>query len=380
MLFAFLEVQKYGMKSFLIAMGVMLNMKKIFYLFVSIIIFSCTTKNNKIFNGEIFIIDNKPDIDTLYGEQIKFDGLYTGFMAAYDSVIVFSSDQYINTLNCVSLAFNVKTGKQISSLIKIGGGPDEYTMVTTTTHQFYTGKDMGMWFYDYFIKKICILVNIKDNTVTENIDVSWLKNDRKEPSSRFFILNDSLFLAFNMDEPAYTHENIALPPMWSLYNYKTKEKLKQYNVFNEFKYLYSYSGLSSEDQLKPDNTKFVIPMMYLPQINIVDIQTGRIKGYVFKDNLPDYTDITTKQQNERKTYYFRACVDNDFIYAAKQEENDIVIDIFDWSGNYLRRLILDKRMEMFIALDPVNKYLYIPVIGEDEEEIYRYDVSYLYKQ
>jgi hypothetical protein len=310
-------------------------MKKNFCIFVSIVMFSCTTENNKIFNGEIFIIDNKPDIDTLYGEQIKLDGLYTGFMAAYDSVIVFSSDKYPNTLNCESLAFNLKTGEQISSLIKVGGGPCEYTMATTA-HQYYTGKDMRMWFYDYFIKKVCILVNIKDNIVTDSIDISWLKNERKEPSSRFFILNDSLFLSFNMEEPAYTRDNIALPPVWSLYNYKTKEKLKQYNVFNEFRYLYSYFGLSSEDQLKPDNTKLVMPMSYLPQINIVDIRTGGIKGYVFKDNLPDYTVITTKQQDERKTYYFRACVDNDFIYAAKQEENDIVIDVFDWSGNYLK--------------------------------------------
>jgi hypothetical protein len=59
-----------------------------------------------------------------------------------------------------------------------------------------------MWFYDCFIKKVCLLVNIKDNTVTDSIDISWLKPERKEPSSRFFILNDSLFLAF-MDEPVY---------------------------------------------------------------------------------------------------------------------------------------------------------------------------------
>jgi hypothetical protein len=37
-------------------------------------------------------------------------------------------------------------------------------------------------------------------------------------------------------------------------------------------------------------------------------------------------------------------------------------------------------MEEFITLDPVNKYLYITTTGEDEEEIYRYDVSYLYRK
>jgi hypothetical protein len=353
-----------------------------FYLSVlALLVLSCSEEGEmkKIFNGEVVIIDNKPDIDTLYGERVKLDGIYAGFMAAYDSIIVFSSHQYETALGCLSLVFNLKTGDQISSLIKVGEGPGEYTM-GTTTHQFHIDNDaMKIWYYDYFIKKICILVNINDNTVSDSIDFSWLKPDRKEPSSRFFILNDSLFLAFNMEEPASNqdNENVALPQVWSLYNYKTKEKIRQYDVFNDFIYFDSYFGLASEDQLKPDNTKLVIPMMYLPQINIVDIQTGEIKGYVFKGNLPDYASI--KHHYEEQRYFFRTCVDNDFIYAAKYEENNVFIDVFDWNGNYLKQLVLDKHMVEFITLDPVHKYLYIPVIGEDEEEIYRYDVSYLYE-
>jgi hypothetical protein len=229
------------------------------------------------------------------------------------------------------------------------------------------------------VKKKCILVGIKCNTITDSIDLSWLNTERNEPSSRFFILNDSLFLAFNMEERVYTRDNVALPPVWSLYNYKTREKLKQYDVFNEFRYLETFFGLSSEDQLKPDNTKFVIPMWYTRQINIVDVQTGEIKGYTFKDNPPNYIDIRTKRKSELKKYYVRACVDNDFIYTSINEENKTFIDVFDWNGNYLRRLSLDREMDTFMTLDPVNKYLYIQIIGDVEEEIYRYDVSYLYK-
>jgi hypothetical protein len=38
-------------------------------------------------------------------------------------------------------------------------------------------------------------------------------------------------------------------------------------------------------------------------------------------------------------------------------------------------------MVLFLSmgLDPVNKCLYIDTLSEDDEEIYRYDVSYLYK-
>jgi hypothetical protein len=340
-------------------------------------IFSCD-ENKKVFNGEIFIIKNKPDIDILYGEQIKLEGLFAGFFTVHDSLIVFSSEKYRTNLNCLSLVFNLKTGAQISSLVKVGKGPGEYTMATTT-RQFHIDKEIKMWFYDYFVKKICFLVDVTNNTVSDSVDISWLKNDRKEPSSRFFFLNDSLFLAFNMEEPEYTHENIALPPVWSLYNYKTGEKLRQYDVFNRFRYKESYCGLSSEDQLKPDNTKFVMPIWYFRQIGIVNIQTGEIKGYAFCENFPKYMELE-KMEMSNKRYYFRACVDDDFIYAAIKEGDNVLIDIFDWNGNYLKRLNLDKNMDEFMALDTKNKYLYILAIGEKEEEIYRYDVSYLYKQ
>jgi hypothetical protein len=353
--------------------------RQIFYLFFLItIIFSCTTKNNKIFNGEIFIIDNKPDTDILYGEQIKLDGLYAGFMSVYDSVIVFKTDQYIRALNCIALAFNIKTGKQINSLVKAGRGPDEYAAATTTLQFFIDNNGLKMWFYDYDVKKTCILIDINSNTIVDCIDISWLKPERKEPCSRFFILNDSLFLALNMEEPAYNSEYRVLPHIWSLYNYRTGEKLRQYDAFNESVFLEEFFGFNSEDQLKPDHTKFVMPMEFFRQINIVDIQTGEIKGYMFKDS-PDYSIVAKKRADEFKTYYTRACVDNDFIYATIKEKDNTVIDVFDWNGNYLKRLSLDKEMNTFITLDPVNKYLYIPVIGEDEEEIYRYDVSYLYK-
>jgi hypothetical protein len=354
-------------------------MKKTFFLFLlSCAIFSCTDENKKVFNGEVFIIKNKPDTDTLRGEQIKLDGLFAGFFAVYDSLIVFSSEQYRTTLNCLSLAFNLKTGKQISSLVKVGKGSGEYTMATTT-RQFHIDKEIRMWFYDYFVKKICFLVDVTNNTVSDSVDISWLKNDRKEPSRRVWFLNDSLFLVFNMEEPEYTHEKIALPPVWSLYNYKTGEKLRQYDVFNRFRYEASYFSLTSEDQLKPDNTKLIMPMWYCRQINIVNMQTGEIRGYSFETGFPDYT-VMEKQELESKRYYFRACVDDDFIYAAIKERDNVVIDIFDWNGNYLKRLILDKNMDEFMALDTVNKYLYILAVGDEEEEIYRYDVSYLYKR
>jgi hypothetical protein len=73
-------------------------------------------KNDRIFNGRVFIIDNRPETDILYGERVKLDGLYTGFMAAYDSVIAGQThkniafaiqNQYRNIKGFNSHAFNL---------------------------------------------------------------------------------------------------------------------------------------------------------------------------------------------------------------------------------------------------------------------------------
>ena len=87
-------------------------------------------------------------------------------------------------------------------------------------------------------------------------------------------------------------------------------------------------------------------------------------------------------------------VDNDFIYGVLNERKYKLIDdeyqlvggndkttlyVFDWNGNFKKELILDKGMES-IALDPVNKHLYVLTDGAEDEEVYRYDVKYLYEK
>ncbi|MDR2423822.1 MAG: hypothetical protein LBD59_03755, partial [Prevotellaceae bacterium] len=58
------------------------------------IIFSCED-DTKIFNGNEIIVEVQ-DIDTLYGQEIKLDGVYTGCISACDSVLLFTSYKYPN--------------------------------------------------------------------------------------------------------------------------------------------------------------------------------------------------------------------------------------------------------------------------------------------
>ncbi|MDR2287277.1 MAG: hypothetical protein LBE04_07370 [Prevotellaceae bacterium] len=45
--------------------------------------------------------------------------------------------------------------------------------------------------------------------------------------------------------------------------------------------------LYSMDKMKPDKTKIAMGLRYLRQINIMDIETGKVTGYRVKDT-PDF--------------------------------------------------------------------------------------------
>jgi hypothetical protein len=339
--------------------------------------FSCQGKNETIFKGEVFIVENKSNTDVLYGQQIKFNEIYTGHISVYDSLIVFSSKKYGDHYSSV---FNLKTGERINLLIKLGQGDNEYNGIHCES-EFQADTAISLWYYDGFHKKHGILVDLKNNLIQNCIDFSGLPDDEKM-LTRFFILNDSLLLAWHQEEELFEYDNMVSPALWSLFNYKTNEKLMQYDVFNNFRYHNMSFCLGSHDIIKPDHTKLVMTMSYLRQINIVDITTGVIKGFRVKGS-PDFAYVTNSSYKDLTEYYIRSCADDNFIYAMLQKMENTVVDVFDWNGNYLKTLTLDKKMidkDSNIALDPINKYLYILVVGEKEEETYRYDVSYLYKQ
>jgi hypothetical protein len=357
-------------------------MKNLILVFLIIIIcvglVSCKDKkkNDIYFNGEIIIIDSNVAPDTLHGEEIKLDGLYTGDMWAYDTLIGFIHHAFPDYFMHV---FNIKTGEFLYPLCKRGEGPEEFPAITGT-NQFVHENQLYLWMRKEFGKDECVLINMEKsgNVVKQKIDL------RVEDRFRFsfvFVLNDSLFIANNPGEEQYLGAGSFIPPAYHLYNYHTKEKIKSYKLYNEFVsvwgkffqdawYMQCYASI---DRIKPDKSKLAMGMMLMDQINIFDLTTGEIKGYKNK-NSPEF-DYLKGDPGKFKRYYKLLCVDDRYIYGLYFNN---VINVFDWDGNFIKKIILDKSI-LALALDPVNKYLYINTIGEDDEEIYRYNVNYLYK-
>ncbi|MDR1339573.1 MAG: TolB-like 6-bladed beta-propeller domain-containing protein [Prevotellaceae bacterium] len=350
---------------------------------------SCREGEYSYFYGETVIVDTNVQPDTLYGKKIELDSIYTGNMWAYDTLIGFSSHKFPDYWMYV---FNVNTGKFLYPLCERGHGPGEFPDITDTDQRIYE-EQLYYWIRKESGKDECVLVNLEKqgDFIKRKMDIK-IKTEFTRPFSSVFILNDSMFLANNQGEAQFQEEGPFTPPAYHLYNSRTKERIKTYRMYNGFipvspDYFFGRAGAStsysSRDRIKPDDmSKLAMGMHHIDQINILDLKTGKIKGFRNKTS-PDFSYL--KDIDNHRQYYSHIFVDDRYIYGlyadpkyrtGKRGRN--TVNIFDWDGNFIRKLFLDKTI-LDIALDPVNKHLYVDTTGEDEEEIYSYDVSHLYK-
>jgi hypothetical protein len=177
-----------------------------------------------------------------------------------------------------------------------------------------------------------------------------------------------------------------LPGSYFLYNPLENKEIKKYKLYrcplvNSKADIVFDNYLHSIDRIKPDNRKIAMAMEMLSQINILDIETGKLIGVRIKET-PDFKDLASKKDNF-SIYYTDICVDDDYIYSLYanvlfDEKNypfvSNEIHVFDWKGTPIRKIILDKELD-YIALEPIHKKIYAI---DTKDEIYSYDVSFLY--
>jgi hypothetical protein len=362
----------------------------ILILTVSFAVFiSCRHEQAKdvYFNGEIIIVDCNVAPDTLYGEKVYIDGLYAGKIWTYDTLIGFMyprfPDYFINV-------FNVNTGEFLYSLGKKGMKADNFNSIAWREQFVYEDFQQHVWIRKDGVEE-CVLLNLAKpgDAVKRKMDIN-VDIEFEAGFIFIFILNNSLFLGSNQGEKIFGGTGSFLPPAYHLYNARTKEFIKSYKPYNAFvpvsdefynKGLHLL-GFGSMDRIKPDdNSKLAMAMHSMDQLNIMDIATGKIKGYRNK-NSPDFNYLKYDIDNVKR-YYEDLCVDDTYIYAMYSTGNILesnTLNVFDWDGNFIRKIVLDKTsINLSMGFDPVNKYLYIDALSEDDEEVYRYDVSYLYR-
>ncbi len=351
---------------------------KILILLIFTLLVSCDVSKKLEFYGETVVVDYPKQMDTLKGNTVTFEGEYTGFMSAYNGILVFESEKHPDGYLYL---YDAQTGKRISAIVKIGNGADEYTNPLFSWNFEKDSNETYLWINDHDRNNL-VLLNTQGKRVKE-ISTSKFKSTNPYGIGGFYILNDSLLLAHV--SPAVIFEKKYSASGEYVFNYKLGETVKQYLAYSEYEepetMLYP-DYLSSFSVIKPDKTKLATAVFSLKRLNIMDVESGKQVSVATKD-APDLNYMFSDKPVE--DYYRTLKCDERYIYVLEYVDGlspDIVndsspgiVNVFDWDGNFVRILRIDEGYVAF-AFDPIRKILYTK---NDAEKVMAYDVNYLYK-
>jgi hypothetical protein len=371
---------------------VQIKVKWLLYFLIVFSITSCDVKVNDsdIFNGEIKIIDDTvKSIAELQPREIILDGITYGFPAIYDSLMFF----YVGSkTNMHYTVFNLKTGKHIGDFCPRGQGPGEARIVSPI-HQFYieNGELKTLLVAPHNFKLIIwnISKTLENNkTVWDFIPYDWRKDHVEFPHSYVSRLNAEEFignvqtLCMNPDE----YCTISTVPFYERRTIYSDTLIKKYTIFNQsLKHRDSDRLFNSHDCLKPDGSKIIQFMICMWQINMIDIETGKVTGYRIKGS-SDFSYLANfSEPNENlPAYFIRAASSDKYLYALYcngiQEKNmkyaKFVVYVFDWDGNLIKKIkLLKDGFYTNFFVDETNNFLYTINLTDEGETICRYDLK-----
>ena len=125
-----------------------MNVKNLFMLIPFLSAFySCNGNqaDKELFNGEIHHINDKNVVSKdVVSQHVSLDGIYTGTIAVYDSLLLCWDMKYPD--HFINL-FNIDTGKEIGYFCPKGQGPNEFSH-TNPIYQFFKKGDDVMTLLD----------------------------------------------------------------------------------------------------------------------------------------------------------------------------------------------------------------------------------------
>lgn len=225
-------------------------------------------------------------------------------------------------------------------------------------------------------------------TVFDTI-VKFKEADPMRPYIYSYRINDSTLLGYlGSSAEDFNHTKPILPAI-ELRDIYSGDVLKTIQVFSdtfeddglpinliktEKGYIPSFNYFYSITAVKPDCKYMVQAMKYLAQLNIVNIETGEIKGIRLKDT-PDFS-IFGNNKNIKKQYFRGGLIATEnFIYVGYSGEeinakksNVQYIYKFDWNGDILDiydlglsvdKILYNKVTSELYAFDSSNLKLYL---------------------
>lgn len=156
-------------------------------------------------------------------------------------------------------------------------------------------------------------------------------------------------------------------PRYEIFDLVSGQCIVRYDLFNHVELESKFPEFSNKeflgmvDCLKPDRKKLVFAMAYFPRINILDLESGEVRGFRLKD--------APRFNPSKKVWCFSSIqADDQYIYAlyyGKEVDNSNydaapnLLYVFDWEGELVRKFKLDRHVtDLWLDRELRKLYLY----------------------
>jgi hypothetical protein len=374
---------------------------KIILFTVGLVLLSYTSargqQDGAFFKGKITIVKEPNNFVLLKGEKInlKDNASHGGYITVYDSLILFSPIQVIEETERRLSVFSLNSGKLLGSLSETGEVTKKFSIGFSHSEQFIAdGENIKLWTYNPYGKNLFLLNLTKwiksgkasfDDTIEVNykhIYRSGVWNDAFIPGKDSVLLNGSFrYLNDTNYIPTVATGHLFLLSGNKSTELRTDQTFILPQTLQTKKDVYFASRVlsSATHRIKPDRRKTVMGMHHFAQINILDIKTGKQQVSGLKSSINP--DELLQNRNKEKLYYSDIAVNNNYIFglylnrlSSTQIFETDEVHVFDWNGNFVRKIKLDKKVGQ-ITVDPVKNLLYGNT--QDGENLYRYHLDEL---
>lgn len=363
--------------------------KLVFIVLLLLSIVNCNKNNDNVyFNGKIKQVENivKSESEVIL-TPLSLKGNNYGYIAVYDSLMFFMNPKLPNHFFNV---FNVDTGEEIGAYLNKGQGPDEFIGLSPIS-QFYIDEcELKALLFAPNEEKLLVwniskTVKQRKNIIDTIVPYSWNKETNGANYNHIYRLDkDNLFAS--VQSHMKIGDKLASLPYYHKRTLYSNQLIKSRSTYrkaikNNDAEIIPEAFFASSESLKPDRSKIVQAMLYIPQLNITNIATGETIGYRMKGS-PGFSIFKRKNKTFKK-YYIRTQADNNYIYATywgkdQWDRYDTpfinTIHVFDWQGSLIHRVITDKPIGE-ITLDTVRNRLYTTSIATDD--VYYIELSEL---
>lgn len=343
----------------------------------------CACGDNSIFRGEINEIERPQEIMTIYPDTVVMNEYHSSILAVYDTLAFFYTP--VNS-DMMYTAYDIIHGRKMGEFISRGRGHMEFYSVSQIANFYLQDDQLHTLIYAPNERQI-LPWNIDESLTSGQAvfdSITKYKEDVDYPCgySLLYRLDTRQVLVHRASVHVSNGDYIS-PDVWQVRTTPELELVREIQLFdivnnNDSKIL-PESFYTMFPCIKPDGTKFAGAMCWLPQVNIVDVKTGKAQGFHHRD-MPNHY-IFYSDMSSAKYYYAGAQADDKYIYALWCGQPLAGLDlslgmselhVYDWTGRLIRNVRLSKPIHQ-IFLDARKGLLY--GCHEEENNLYRYHIS-----